>query len=106
METLHERLNEIDPHYFYVMGMMGPGATLLSSNALLAVRVGDVRVEVFPRYRDATNDRPITMNLTVALGAEDAEIREALEYGQGVDFTWQVGEERDLGRTRGIGRGS
>ena len=84
MERLHQRLNEIDPHYRYVMGMMGPGGSLTSSNALLAVRVGDVRVEVFPRYRDATDDRPITMNLTVAFGAEDAEIREALEYGKGV----------------------
>ena len=90
METLHQRLNEIDPHYRYVMGMMGPGATLLSSNALLAVRLGDLRVEVFPRYRDATKDRPITMNWTVALGAEDAEIREALEYGKGVTLPSRV----------------
>ena len=90
METLHQRLNEIDPHYRYVMGMMGPGATLLSSNALLAVRLGDLRVEVFPRYSDATKDRPITMNWTVALGAEDAEIREALEYGKGVTLPSRV----------------
>ena len=25
MEKLHERLNQIDPHYLYVMGKMGPG---------------------------------------------------------------------------------
>ena len=90
MENLHQRLNEIDPHYVYVMGMMGPGATLLSSNALLAVRVGDVRVEVYPRYRDATRDRPISLNFSLALGAEDAEIREALEYGKGVTLPSRV----------------
>ena len=103
METLHGRLNEIDPHYLYVMGMMGPGATLLSSNALLAVRVGDVRVEVFPRYRDATNNRPITMNLTVALGAEDAEIREALEYGKGVTLPGRLVRSVTLDAPGGLG---
>ena len=103
MEKLHGRLNEIDPHYLYVMGKMGPGATLLGSNALLAVRVGDVRVEVFPRYRGATDDRPITMNLLVALGAADAEIREALEYGTSVTLPGRLVKGMTLDAPGGLG---
>ena len=104
MEKLHERLNEIDPHYVYVMGMMGPGATLLSSNALLAVRLGDVRVEVYPRYRDATRDRPISLNFSVALGAEDTEILEALEYGKEVNLPSRVLKGVTMDAPGGLGR--
>ena len=49
-----------------------------------------MRVEVYPRYRDATRDRPISLNFSLALGAEDAEIREALEYGKGVTLPSRV----------------
>ena len=103
MEKLHGRLNEIDPHYLYVMGKMGPGASLLDSNALLAVQVGDVRIEVFPRYRGATDDRPITMNLTVALGAADVEIQEALEYGKSVTLPGRLVQGVTLDAPGGLG---
>ena len=103
MEKLHGRLNEIDPHYLYVLGKMGPGVTLLGSNALLAVQVGDVRVEVFPKYRGATDDRPITMNLTVALGVADAEIQEALEYGKSVTLPGRLVEGVTLDAPGGLG---
>ena len=103
MEKLHGRLNEIDPHYLYVMGKMGPGASLLDSNALLAVRVGDVRVEVFPKYRGATDDRPITMNLTVAFGEADAEIQEALEYGRSVTLPSRLVKGVTLDAPGGLG---
>ena len=103
MEKLHGRLNEIDPHYLYVMGKMGPGASLLDSKALLAVQVGDVLVEVFPKYRGATDDRPITMNLLVALGAADAEIREALEYGTSVTLPGRLVKGMTLDAPGGLG---
>ena len=103
MEKLHDRLNEIDPHYLYVMGKMGPGARLSDSRALLACQVGDMLVEIFPKYRGATDDRPITMNFTVALGEGDAEIQEALEYGKSVTLPGRVVKEVTLDAPGGLG---
>ena len=83
LRTLRERLNEIDPYYSYEMATVPAGANSWPSDVVFAVRVGDVRVDVYPKYSGAVNDRPVTMSVMVAFGPEDLVIQDSLGYGLG-----------------------
>ena len=79
--TLRERLNEIDPHYSYEMATGNPAADGRPAGVVLSVNFGDVRVDVYPKYSGAVEDRPVTINVKVIVGPDDEEIQYALNYG-------------------------
>ena len=79
--TLHERLNEIDPHYRYQMSTVTAEANSWPSDVVFSVWSRGVRVDVYPKYPGAVEDRPITMAVMVALESEDLVIQDSLGYG-------------------------
>ena len=81
LRTLHERLNEIDPHYRYQMATVTVGANCWPTDVVFSVKFGDVRVDVYPKYAGAIEDRPISIKVMVAMGLDYPSIQEALGYG-------------------------
>ena len=81
VQTLRERLNEIDPHYSYEMATGMTAADGSPAGVVLSVNFGDVRVDVYPKYSGAVEDRPVAINVKVVVGPDDDEIQYALNYG-------------------------
>jgi len=81
LESLRERLNEIDPYYGYELATVTGTANKWPSDVVFSVRQGDVRVDAYPKYRGAVKDRPVYVRATVAAGPEDLPILEPLGYG-------------------------
>ena len=81
LESLRERLNEIDPYYRYELATVTGKANKWPSDVVFSVRQGDVRVDVYPKYSEAAKDRPVSIRATVAAGPEDLTILEPLGYG-------------------------
>ncbi|MDE2780026.1 MAG: hypothetical protein OXI91_10170 [Chloroflexota bacterium] len=81
LESLRERLNEIDPYYRYELATVTGKANKWPSDVVFSVRRGDVRVDVYPKYCGAVKDLPVSMRATVAVGPEDLSILEPLGYG-------------------------
>ena len=81
LESLRERLNEIDPHYRYELATVTGTANKWPSDVVVSVRQGDVRVDAYPKYIGAVKDRPVSITATVAVGPEDLPILEPLGYG-------------------------
>ncbi len=81
LRTLRERLNDIDPHYRYKMSTVTAEANRWPPDVVFSVWSGDVRVDVYPKYSGATEDRPVTMTVMVAFSPEDLVIHESLGYG-------------------------
>ena len=81
LRTLRERLNEIDPHYRYEMSTVTAEANRWPQDVVFSVWSADVRVDVYPKYAGATEDRPVTLTAMVDFGPEDRPIHEALGYG-------------------------
>ena len=65
VRSLREHLNEIDPHYRYEMSTGPTASTSWPSNVVLSVSLGDVRIDVYPKYLAAVADRPITVKVKV-----------------------------------------
>ena len=86
LRTLRERLNEIDPYYRYEMSTGETSADSRPQDVVLSVSYSDVRVDVYPKYSGATKDRPITINVAVAIGPHNEEVQNALDYGLGVNI--------------------
>ena len=51
LESLRERLNEIDPHYRYEPATVTGTATNWPCDVVFSVRQGDVRVDAYAKYR-------------------------------------------------------
>ena len=83
VRALHARLNEIDPHYRYELSTGTAAADYRPTDVVLSVSFGDGRVDVYPKYLGAINDRPITVNVQVVIGPDDDLIQNALNYGVG-----------------------
>ena len=81
LESLRERLNEIDPHYRYELATVTGTATNWPCDVVFSVQQGDVRVDAYEKYRGAARDRPVSVRATVAVGPEDLPIMEPLGYG-------------------------
>ena len=81
LRTLHERLNEIDPHYRYEMSTVTAEPSSWPSDVVFSVWSRGVQVDVYPKYPGAVEDRPITMTVMVALESEDLVIQDSLGYG-------------------------
>lgn len=82
LRTLRDRLNEIDPHYRYELSTGQAAANSKLMDVVLSVGFGDMRVDIYPKYRGASQDRPITITANVVVDP-DGEIQKALDYGLG-----------------------
>ena len=80
-KTIHKRLNEIDPYYRYEIATGATGVETWPSDVTLSVGLGDVRVDVYPKYSGAVRDRPVSIHAMVDLGPDDLQIQESLGYG-------------------------
>ena len=79
--TLRERLNELDPHYRYELSTEPTAADTRLTDVVLSVSFGDVRVDVYPKYSGAAKDRPISINVKLAVGPGDDVVQNALDFG-------------------------
>ena len=83
VRTLHARLNEIDPHYRYELSTGATAANTRPTDVALSVSFGDGRIDVYPKYSGAIEDRPITINVRVFIEPDDDMVLNALNYGMG-----------------------
>ena len=81
LESLRKRLNEIDPYYKYELATVTGTANKWPSDVVFSVRQGDVRVDAYPKYRGAVQDRPVSVRAMVSVDPEDHPILEQLGYG-------------------------
>lgn len=81
---LHERLNEIDPHYRYELSTGPEAAEVRPPNVALAVSFGQSRVDVYEKYAGAIKDKPIAIDAKLLVGSGHEEVQHALDYGLGV----------------------
>ena len=81
LESLRERLNEIDPYYRYELATVTGTANKWPPDVVFSVRQGDVRVDAYPKYCGTVKDRPVSIRATLAVGPEDLSILEPLGYG-------------------------
>ena len=81
IRNLTERLDEIDPHYRYEFASGLTATSSLPSGVALSVGLRDMRVDVYPKYRGASKDRPITGSLSIGGGPELEAIQHSLAYG-------------------------
>ena len=82
IRSLTERLDEIDPHYRYEFATGLTAASSLPSGVALSVGLPDMRVDVYPKYRGASKDRPIKVGLGISDGPEFEAIQHSLDFGQ------------------------
>ena len=81
LRTLRERLNEIDPHYRYEMSTGTTPVESWPADVVFSVSFGDVRVDAYPKYLGAVEDRPITVNVKLVVGPDYQKVQNALYYG-------------------------
>ena len=81
LRNLRERLNEIDPYYSYELSTGQFLADSCPPGVVFSVGFGDVRVDVFPKYSGAIEDRPITAKAEFVFEPGDEGVLDALEYG-------------------------
>jgi hypothetical protein len=106
-ERLQKRLNEIDPHYSYSL-TVGPSAVAgRPPPAILAVRVGDTRIDIFERYVGAAEDRPITFSGRLHLDRANAQlsatIEEAVGFGAAVTIPPEIFRDITIDAPAGLG---
>ncbi len=101
--ALQERLNEIDPHYRYELATVHPESNFWPSDGALSVRHGDVRIDVYPKYSGATDDRPITLSFELALEPEGLVIHESLGYGLAVEIPDRLISNLKIDAPAGLG---
>jgi hypothetical protein len=91
---LHDRLNELDPHYRYELSLGDEASDISPRSAILSVYFERARVDVYPRYPGADNDRQIRIGVTLAFGSSDASDLDAflqhIDYGTPVDLGYAV----------------
>ena len=83
LRTLRERLNGIDPYYRYEIATGKAATSNLPTDVSLSVIFEDIRVDVYPKYKGASKDRPITVTLMVVVEPEYELIQNSLDYGLG-----------------------
>ena len=81
VRSLRGRLNEIDPHYRYEMSTGPTASTIWPSDVAFSVSLGDVRIDVYPKYLGADIDRPVTVKFKIVGGPKGEVIRNAMDYG-------------------------
>jgi hypothetical protein len=83
-----DKLNSDDPHYRYGFAMLNgpidytasPPSAVMSEFRGPADDNGPIlRIDVYPRYRQALEDRPITTQVTFRVPHSEAEVRDSVE---------------------------
>lgn len=115
LAALYEAVNREDPHFRYEFEITARLPTLEDAEhagCLMAQAVGAERgpwvvTRVFARYAQATDDRPVPINLTVRLGPDDEELRQdlhnAFAYGGEVSLPPGTVEELTVDAPGGVG---
>ena len=103
LQTLHERLNEIDPHYRYEMATGIAETDSWPEHVTLSVKSGDRRIDLYPKYPDAVRDRPITMNVKITVSPENQEFHNALDFGLPVTIPRHLVSDVTLDAPSGLG---
>ena len=81
LQRLSVRLNEIDPFYRYEMATGPEAAEYRPPNVVLSVGFEDVRVDVYPKFLGAVQQRPVSFSVTVAVEPDDLVLQNALDFG-------------------------
>ena len=81
VRPLRERLNEIDPYYRYEIATGTSASDSRPLDVAMSVSYHDVRVDVYPKYSGATEDRPITINVELVVERDHQVIQNALDFG-------------------------
>jgi hypothetical protein len=107
LQTLHDRLDELDPHYTYDLAVGREVASTRPHGAILSASIANARVDVYPRYVGAERDRPITINVTFAFASEDSaylqELIRSIDYGTPVSLPGRVVAQFELDAPLGLG---
>ena len=101
--TLRERLNEIDPHYRYELSTGGTAKASWPADAVLSVGFCDARVDLYPKYPEASKDRPITFNVKLVVGPDYEVVQDALNYGQAVTIPPRMVRSLTIDAPSGLG---
>ena len=103
LRTLRERLNEIDPYYRYEMATVTAKSNRWPSDVVFSVLSGNVRVDVYPKYSGAVEDRPVSLSFTLALEPGDLAIRDSLGYGREVTILERMISDLVIDAPAGLG---
>ena len=103
LQTLRERLNEIDPYYRYELSTGETAKASLPANVVLSVDFGDARVDLYPKYSGASLDRPITFDFKLVFGPGDEVVLDALNYGQPVTIPPHIVSNVTIDAPSGLG---
>ena len=100
IRKLIRRLDEIDPHYRYEFATGASAASHRPSDVAFSVSFGDLRVDVYPKYKGASKDRPITIKANIIVSEE---IKNSLDYGLGVTIPSHLISDMTVDAPGGLG---
>lgn len=103
VRILHARLNEIDPYYRYEVSTGATAANHRPTDVALSVSFGDGRIDVYPKYFGAVDDRPVTIKVKVAVVQDDDVVQDALGYGLGATIPPSMVESVTVDAPFGLG---
>ena len=103
LQTLRERLNEIDPYYRYELSTGETAEASWPANVILSVDFGDARVDLHPKYSGASRDRPITFDVKLVFRPGDGVVLDALNYGQPVTIPPHIVSDVTIDAPSGLG---
>ena len=83
LQTLRQRLNEIDPYYRYELSTGMATGDHRQTGAVLSITSDSARVDVYEKYAGTLKDRPITAKVEIIVEPDD----EALLQGSKVPST-------------------
>lgn len=81
LRRLAVRLNEIDPYYRYELATGPEAVEYRPPNVVLSVGCEDVRVDVYPKFLGAVQQRPVSFSVTVAVEPDDLVLQNSLDFG-------------------------
>ncbi len=81
VRPLRGRLNEIDPYYRYEISTGRSVSESRPMDVAMSVSFDDVRVDVYPKYLGAIEDRPIIITVEFLLERDDEVVEHALDFG-------------------------
>ena len=103
IRALRAGLNEIDPYYRYEMSTGKKAADSRPPDVVFSASFGDVRIDVYPKYAGATQDRPVTINVEVVVGPDNKLVRDSLDYGSGVNIQPDLVKSVTINAPAGLG---
>ena len=107
LQTLRQRLNEIDPYYRYELSTGSGEEDSRNPGVVLSVTYGSTRVDVYEKYKGALKDRPITASVEIIVGPDEEALLEgvqsAFDYGLPVSIPSEAVKNFTLDAPAGLG---